>query len=122
MTRCERCRPLILDHLYGLLDGPDGAAVEAHLRECPACAAARDEAARVQGLLARAAKGTFPAVRFDPPQAKPEKPAKTPVAPASGSPALASPRVPGGGGTTSRVAAWLPWAVAACVALAIPGT
>src|SRR5206468_1442364 len=74
---CEHCKPLILDHLYGLLDGPDAAAVEAHLRDCPACAAA--PAARGAG---------------------------------SGS----------AGGRTYRVAAWLPWAVAAAVLVAIPGT
>ena len=56
MNWCERCQPLVLDHLYGLLDGPDAAFVEAHLRECASCAATRDEAARVAGLFAQAAR------------------------------------------------------------------
>jgi anti-sigma factor RsiW len=116
MMRCEHCQPLILDHLYGLLDGPDATAVEAHLRECPACAAARDEAARVQGLIAKAAKGAFPQVRFDAPQApKPAVPVPVLAMPAARPTDRAD-------GRTSRVATWLPWAVAAAVLLAIPGT
>lgn len=115
MNRCERCLPLILDHLYGLLDGPDEVLVAAHLRDCAACSSARDEAARVQGLFAKAARGAFPRVRFEAPTAAPT---------ASPAPALASPAVPAAapGRTGWRVAAWLPWAVAAAVWLAIPGT
>jgi predicted anti-sigma-YlaC factor YlaD len=119
MNRCERCQPLILDHLYGLLDGPDEAFVDAHLRDCAACAAVRDESARVQGLFARAARGAFPQVRFEAPSATPTAtPTPAPM------PALASPAVPAArpGRTGWRVAAWLPWAVAAAVWLAIPGT
>src|SRR5262249_37316542 len=85
MLRCNDCRSLILDHLYGLLDAPEAAAVEAHLASCPECAAARAEAARVQGLFARAAKSEFPGVRFESPTAKtraqaPAAPARNPIA------------------------------------------
>ena len=38
---CTDCRPLILDHLYGLLDPAEAVAAEAHLAACPACTAAR---------------------------------------------------------------------------------
>jgi putative zinc finger protein len=111
MNRCQRCQPLILDHLYGLLDGPDAAFVDAHLRECPSCAAARAESARVQGLMAQAARGAFPQVRFEAPATE----SGTPVAmPSSQRPAVARKSI--------GVAVWLPWAVAAAVVLAIPGT
>jgi len=116
MNRCERCRPLILDHLYGLLDGPDEAFVEAHLVECASCAAAHDEAARVQGLFARAARSAFPSVRFEPPAVQSAKPvAATPANPES-------PRPARHGGRGHRIASWLPWGVAAAILIAIPGT
>ncbi len=121
MTRCEHCQPLILDHLYGLLEGPDAAVVESHLRECPACAAARDEAARVQGLFAKAAKNAFPAVRFDAPHTGTEAPAKSPALAIPGA-MTQMPARADSAGRTSRIAAFLPWAVAAAVVLAIPGT
>ena len=70
MLRCTECRPLILDHLFGLLDAPEIKAVAAHLSTCPACAAERTEAAKVHGLIAQAAKMTFPAVRFESPDAR----------------------------------------------------
>ena len=119
MNRCERCQPLILDHLYGLLDGPDEAFVETHLRECAACAAVRDEAARVQGLFARAARGAFPQVRFEAPA--PAAAVRTP-APAAAVLATPSSALPAPAGRSAGIGAWLPWAVAAAVLLAIPGT
>src|SRR5207244_2905792 len=129
MLPCTDCRPLILDHLYGLLDAAESAAVEAHLATCPACAAARAAAAKVQGLIAKAAKGAFPAVRFDAPAAKPSKPVATPAARAQAAPeplatpAAAAARGSGAAAARSwRVAVWLPWAVAAAVLVAIPGT
>jgi hypothetical protein len=103
---CEHCQPLLLDHLYGLLDPGEAAGVDAHLAACPACAAARADTARVQGLIARAAKGTFPHTTFAPPA---EEHVAAPVRPAAGK-----------GGW--RVAVALPWAVAAAVLLAVPGT
>jgi hypothetical protein len=116
MNRCERCEPLILDHLYGLLDGPDEAFVEEHLRECEKCAAARDEAARLQGLFARAARGAFPQVRFEAPAAT------SPMRPTPTQPATPASTLPGASGRGLSVGFWLPWAVAAAVLLAIPGT
>ncbi|MBA4062711.1 MAG: hypothetical protein C0501_03215 [Isosphaera sp.] len=131
MPSCDACRPLIPDHLYGLLDAPEEAAVAAHLAGCPACAAARDEAARVQGLIAAAARGTFPAVRFEAPAARP-KTAPAPAAPARraavvpfpapGDRAAEPARRPAPGGRSAAVARWLPWAVAAAVLVAVPGT
>lgn len=138
MSRCNECRPLILDHLYGLLEAPEAAVVEAHLAECPECAAARTEAARIQGLFGEAAKSSFPAVRFEPPAAKPRTPTVQTPAPQSQSRgpaavpfpqaahgARAEPagnrRAPGGRGT-SRIAGFFPWAIAAAVLLAVPGT
>jgi hypothetical protein len=156
MLRCNDCRPLILDHLYGLLDPPEADAVAAHLASCPECAAVRAEAARVQGLIAEAARGQFPQVRFEAPTAKTNK---TPVPPVLAIPksqaqsssastksarhpeppiliaaASAVPQETHNGPNTHatrnrtssrnalRVATWLPWAIAAAVLLAIPGT
>jgi hypothetical protein len=65
--RCHDCQPLLLDHLYGLLDPAEAAAVEQHLTGCVGCASARDREARAAGLFARAAMHSFPAVRFVPP-------------------------------------------------------
>ncbi|MCI0701847.1 MAG: zf-HC2 domain-containing protein, partial [Planctomycetia bacterium] len=124
---CQHCQPLLLDHLYGLLDAPESAAVDAHLASCASCAAARTETARVQGLIARAAKSAFPNVRFEaPPQpAQPAKPARTP-APVAGPNVLPFPANPGrqsGGKRRSvRIGTIIPWAVAAAVLIAIPGT
>ena len=119
MLRCNDCQPLILDLLYGLLDAPEAAAVEAHLAECPGCSAARAEAARLQGLIATAARREFPQVRFGAPASRP------PSAPASrpwpatprATAAPAAPRL-----APARFRAGLPWAVAAAILLAIPGT
>ena len=44
--RCDDCHPLILDHLYGLLDPAQAADLDAHLTACAACAAARAAEAR----------------------------------------------------------------------------
>src|SRR5262245_35541698 len=122
---CQHCQTLLLDHLYGLLDGPDAAAVDAHLAACPACAAARAETARVQGLIARAAKSAFPNPRFEPPAPQPAKAPGTP-APAARPAVLPFP-APGTGPNSRPARTWrigtvLPWAVAAAVLLAIPGT
>src|SRR5687768_4814206 len=97
MLPCNDCRPLILDHLYGLLDAGESAAVEAHLATCEACAAARAEAARMQGLIAKAARGAFPTVRFEAPVAKPPRTAvPRPVATPAAQPASRAPGVAGG--------------------------
>jgi hypothetical protein len=65
--RCFDCQPLLLDHLYGLLDPAEAAAVEEHLTGCVGCADARDRVAHAAGLFARAAKVSFPQVHFAPP-------------------------------------------------------
>ncbi|MBY0455747.1 MAG: zf-HC2 domain-containing protein, partial [Gemmataceae bacterium] len=135
MMNCEHCRNLLLDHLYGLLDEADTQAVRAHLQTCPACEAARADTARVQGLFAQAAKSSFPHTRFTPPapalshDTLPDTSKETPKAqPARApspkfAPALAT--LADGGrakGFARRAARVLPWAVAAAVLLAIPGT
>jgi anti-sigma factor RsiW len=77
--RCEQCRERVLDFLYGLLDPAEEAEVAAHIESCPACAAARDEAAGVKGLFAAAAKAPFPDVTFAAPaEASPPVPARKP--------------------------------------------
>lgn len=70
MPPCTQCRSQLLDHLYGLLDTADSAAVEAHLATCPECAA---YAKKSSGLLAAAAKSAFPDVNFRQPTAGEEK-------------------------------------------------
>ncbi|MDY3562348.1 hypothetical protein R5W23_003814 [Gemmata sp. JC673] len=114
---CEHCQTLLLDHLYDLLDRDEAAAVDTHLAGCPACADARAETARVQGLIARAAKSTFPDTYFTPPPAQ-----KSELRPVT---APAQPSVPGRAGEGKggwRVAAVVPWVVAAAVLLAVPST
>src|SRR5581483_5985697 len=99
MMTCAHCRAALLDRLYGLLDPAEVAAVDAHLAGCPACQAEQLRAARVQRLLAAAARTEFPDVRFTPPAVD--------AAPA---PAAKS------GGPRLR---WLGWAVAAAVVLGV---
>lgn len=100
--RCDHCEPLLLDHLYGLLDPADAAAVDGHLAGCPACAAARDRAADTQRLFTRAARRPFPHVRFVPPADEPAVPSSLVVTARPG----------------RRVAQW---AVAAGLLALIPG-
>jgi hypothetical protein len=129
---CQHCQNLLLDHLYGLLEGAEVAAVDAHLAACPACAAAHAETGRVQGLIARAAKSAFPSARFEPPAPVPQPARSAAHTPAPGTPTVALP-VPAplpqpapapdrGRGFARRIAAVVPWAVAAAVLLAVPGT
>ncbi|HEY1190333.1 MAG TPA: hypothetical protein VGE74_22055, partial [Gemmata sp.] len=109
---CEHCQTLLLDHLYGLLESAEAAGVDSHLAGCAACTAARAETARVQGLFARAAKSTFPSTRFEPPPAPKAEP-RVPVAREGAHTRHRFAR---------RAAAVVPWAVAAAVLLAVPGT
>ena len=120
---CEHCQTLLLDHLYGLLEGAEAAGVDAHLANCPACSAARADTARVQGLFARAAKSAFPNTKFEPPVPAPQK-SHTHTPALAPSISVAPPTNPGtrSGRVLRRVAVALPWAVAAAVLLAVPGT
>lgn len=99
--RCNDCQPLLLDHLYGLLEPAQAATLDAHLTACAACAAARDTEARAAGLFARAARHSFPHVRFVPP---------TDAVPSSAARPAARERV------------WGRWAVAAAVWALVPAT
>lgn len=128
MMSCQHCQPLILDYSYGLLDEPEAVAIESHLRECATCSAVRNQVAQLQGLIARAAKSTFPRVRFDPASIKtsPTTQSKT-VAATRSIPAQstnASLLISSGSvaQTESRKGVWIAWAIAAAVLLAIPGT
>lgn len=113
---CAHCQSLLLDHLYDLLDGAEAAALDAHLAACPACAEVRAETARVQGLIARAAKGARAAAPFAPPVPAPA----TVSVPAAKAPAPTAE--PARRARPSRYAAVLAWAVAAAVLLAVPST
>ncbi|MFO0796930.1 MAG: hypothetical protein U0804_05595 [Gemmataceae bacterium] len=99
--RCHDCQPLLLDHLYGLLEPAQAAALDAHLTTCAGCAAARAEEARAAGLFAKAARHSFPQVRFVPP---------ADAVPSS----LDKP--------AARERVWGRWAVAAAVWALVPAT
>lgn len=124
--RCDLCQSLLLDHLYGLLDPSEAATVEAHLAGCVGCTAARESAARVQGLVTRAAKFTFPNVQFVAPS---EEPAERAVPPSTVVPRdeghRAAPVVPSEiarAPRLSRRVVWVRWVVAASLLALIPGT
>lgn len=89
---------LALDYLYGLHDGPDGAAVRAKL-ETPEGREALAEAERIRQLVSAAARMQFPGVRFVPPTTIPHERVRS----------------------SHR---WIGWVVAASLlgALAIPGS
>jgi hypothetical protein len=65
--RCDDYRDRMLDLVYGLLDPAEAAALESHAATCPACTAAMAAAKGDQTLLAKAAKTSFPQVRFEKP-------------------------------------------------------
>jgi hypothetical protein len=111
--RCDHCQALLLDHLYGLLDGPDGAAVDAHLADCPDCTTALESARKARDLFVRAAKLSFPDVRFTPPtEAEPAVAASQPDA---ATPSAAVPTTP-----PARRRDWSAWASVAAVLVLIP--
>ena len=118
--RHEHCQHLLLDHLYGLLDDAEAAGVDAHLAECDACAAARDAAALAQGLIARAAKVSFPRVQFVPPDqaVTTELPRVAGTAPLPNG-RLAEPAKPAPARAPSGVL-WGRWLVAASLLILIP--
>ncbi|MCS6864416.1 MAG: zf-HC2 domain-containing protein [Gemmataceae bacterium] len=116
---CQHCQSLLFDHLYGLLEANEEAAVDAHLSGCPTCTAQRATMARWQGLIATAAKSAFPHITFAPPTVP--EPSLT-TTPARSAPAGLPQTVGGLRARTRRVAAMIPWAVAATILLAIPGT
>jgi anti-sigma factor RsiW len=107
MHDCNHSESLLLEHLYGLLDDADERALQDHLAGCPACRAALERARGQQRLLAAAAKGEFPAVRFEPPAEEEHAPEVVSLP----SPA-AAPR---------RARRWGRWAVAAALLLAAGG-
>ncbi len=70
MNTCQEYQAQLLDHLFGLLDGLEREALEVHLEACDACRSARATAEQQRQVIAFAAKGAFPEVRFDPPAVK----------------------------------------------------
>jgi hypothetical protein len=67
MHSCERCRDMLWDHLYDLLDTADSEMVQSHLQDCAEC---REELARVQvhqGWLAQASRLDVEIPPFAPP-------------------------------------------------------
>ncbi len=72
---CDARPADLLDHVYGLPDPTEAAAVAGHVATCPACAAALADARKSQSLFAAAAKGHFPNVTFAPPADAPTVPA-----------------------------------------------
>jgi alpha-2-macroglobulin-like protein len=101
MNTCHDYQTLLLDHLYGLLDEAEAAELRAHLEGCDACRASLAAAERQQHVLAAAARGHFPEVRFEPPVVRAEA-AATPSA-------VTLP---------ARPRRWGRWALAAAVLLA----
>jgi hypothetical protein len=102
MIPCDECEARLLDYQYGLLEPAEAAAVEEHLAACQAaCPAALAAASKAQSLLAKAAKVPFPDVTFVPP---PE-----PAVPAASRPTATGRR------------AWVPWAIAAGLLVAVGG-
>ena len=80
MTRCDEYRAQLLDYQYGLLEPAEAAAVEDHLAGCPDCPAALAAVAKEEALFARAARLSFPGVRFEPPADVPTTPTARPAA------------------------------------------
>lgn len=116
MLPCDTCQSLLLDHLYGLLDSDEAQAVETHLTGCPACQAARDKAAHLQGMLAQAAKSAFPEVKFTPP-VEPATPVVAPSTPVTVTTPVSTPA----DRRTTVTQVWVRWVVAAGLLLAFTG-
>jgi hypothetical protein len=68
----------MLEYLYGLLEGQERQAWDAHLKECAACQAELSRAAAQRQLLAHAAKMNFAHVTFAPPNAPDTVPIRRP--------------------------------------------
>jgi len=102
MNTCHDCQAKLLNHLYGLLDDADERGVQDHLKVCEPCRAALATAQQQRQLIAFAAKGEFPKVRFAPPA--------QPVAEPTEAAAVPLPQ-----------RSWQRWAIAAGVALAVVG-
>jgi anti-sigma factor RsiW len=64
MSNCETYQAQLLEYLYDLLDPADRSALQDHLKGCPACQAALDQAQQQQQVIKAAAKKEFAGVRF----------------------------------------------------------
>jgi hypothetical protein len=106
MNPCDTCQNKLLDHLYGLLDEAESAAVTEHLGGCAACQAALAAAQGQRQLLTVAARAEFPSVRFEPPAVS------APVAVPESLPLLQP---------APARRAWRRWALAASILLVLGG-
>src|SRR5438552_648183 len=106
MLTCTDYRDLLLDHVYGLLDGAEAEGLCAHLAGCADCRAALTAAEAQQQLLARAAQVYTQVPLFQAPAD--EAPATPAPAPAT-LPLPARPR--------RRVGRWLAGVAAAAAVL-----
>jgi hypothetical protein len=104
MDNCGHCQTLLLDYLYDLLEGDELRAAEEHLKHCPACAAALEQARQQKVLLALAARMQCTPGSFQAPAAAPA-PEPAPVV-------VTLP---------ARRPSWRRWAVAAALVLALAG-
>src|SRR5262245_17565386 len=77
MTRCEWAQALLLEHLYGLVEGEDRVQLETHLEACGVCRLALGQTESQRELLSAASKVPFADVRFEPPSAVPMGPSET---------------------------------------------
>jgi hypothetical protein len=98
MKPCDHFRELFLEHLYGLLDPQDSAALVEHLSQCGDCRAELARAEKHKMLLGKAARTQVGEFRF-------QKPRET---------ALPASPIPSRGH-------WLRWAVAASILLVAGG-
>ncbi len=80
MVSCDRCSDLLLDHLYGLLDGAEAQGLRDHLSACPACRSALTEAEVQQRLISRASHIYVEVPAFTAPAAEPVAPTPEPAA------------------------------------------
>src|SRR5438552_6304703 len=76
MLTCAETTALLLDYLYGLLDGDDAQRLQSHLAGCPACQAQLEQAKAQQNLFARAALKYREVPAY---QAPPEEPVPLPL-------------------------------------------
>jgi hypothetical protein len=81
MLSCATYSSQMLEYLYGLLEGEERQAWEAHLKECAACQTELARATAQRQLLSRAAKMDFAHVTFVPPNTPNSIPLRRPQTP-----------------------------------------
>ncbi|GIW82816.1 MAG: hypothetical protein KatS3mg105_4623 [Gemmatales bacterium] len=104
MKPCKLFQQDMFEFVYGLLEGEDHREIEQHVAECAECQEALRQAQEQREQLARAAKLSFPEIRFEAPAAE------TLLMPSG---------LPEKQGMLSR--GWLRWSVAAGILIMIGG-